>query len=67
MHEYKIVAFITPGWAITCCNFVIFTEVKSAIMSEFNVHAFSGMYNEFLSLIKACLENQMSNIVWLRY
>lgn len=44
MHEYKIVAFITPGWAITCCNFVIFTEVKSAIMSEFNVHAFSGMY-----------------------
>lgn len=45
MHEFKIVAFITPGWAITCCNFVIFTEVKSAIMSEFHVHAFSGMYN----------------------
>lgn len=43
MRKYE--AFITLGWAITCCNFEIFTEVKSAKISEFNAYASSGMYN----------------------
>lgn len=34
MHKYEIVAFITLSWAITLCNFAIFTVVKSAAYNE---------------------------------